>query len=126
MMRTNPTYLAQFGGGFEPPTQTAYTPGNPNEDNILLATVTAISNALGILTVLAGLFFIFYFLIGAIMWLTSGGDSGKLTKARDQMLHGVIGLVIVVVSYSVIGFIGTLLGLDLLDIDTQIRALIPR
>lgn len=74
-----------------------------------------LSTLLGILTITASLFFIVYFFIGAFKWVAGGGDSGKIQKARDQMIQGVMGLIIIIASYSVIGVIGALLGINILD-----------
>jgi hypothetical protein len=74
-----------------------------------------VSRSLGFLTVLAGLFFIIYFFLGAFKWLTAGGDSGKVQKARDEMVQGVLGLIIIVAAYGIIGIVGSVLGLDLLN-----------
>lgn len=46
------------------------------------------------------------FLWGAIEWITAGGDSGKVGKARDKITQAIIGLVILVGSFVIIGFIG--------------------
>lgn len=74
-----------------------------------------VSQIIGILTVTAGLFFIVYFVIGAFRWVTAGGDSGAVGKARDQMLQATIGLVLVVLSYSIVGLIGSVVGLNILN-----------
>jgi len=72
-----------------------------------------ISNIMGILTVVAGLGFLFYFLIGAVNWLVSTGDQQKITTARNQMLNAIIGLVITAAAWPVIYIIGKLLGIPI-------------
>jgi len=72
-----------------------------------------ISNIMGFLTVIAGLGFLFYFLIGAVNWLVSTGDQQKITTARNQMLNAIIGLVITVAAWPVIYIIGELLGIPI-------------
>lgn len=60
-----------------------------------------------------------YLVLGAIEWILSGGDSGKLDKARQKMTHAVIGMVILVSSFIIIGFISSLLfgeNFDLLNL----------
>lgn len=111
-------------GTFSPPT-TAFSEGSEAGTGALTNLETLISTFLGIITVFASLAFIVYFLFGALKWVTAGGDSGKVQKARDQMIQGVIGLVIVVISYSVIGLIGTILGLNILQPGEALKALIP-
>ncbi|MDP3955107.1 MAG: hypothetical protein Q8Q15_01960 [bacterium] len=74
-----------------------------------------ISVIIGVLTVAAGLWFIFQFLIGAFGWLTSGGDKAQLEGARKRLANSIIGLVIVVAAIFIIDLIGNLLGLDILN-----------
>jgi hypothetical protein len=50
-----------------------------------------------------------YFLMGAFTWITSGGDTSKLEKARNQMTHAIIGLVLLVSSFVLLGFMSKLL-----------------
>lgn len=60
------------------------------------------------LITVGGLMVIIYFLWGAIEWITAGGDSGKVGKARDKITQAVIGLVILVGSFVIIAFLGGL------------------
>lgn len=117
---------ANFGGGVEPI-------GNQYGQNVTDSATAAvtdletlISNGIGFLTIIAGLFFIFFFFLGALKWVTAGGDSGKVGKARDEMVQGVMGLVVIVAAYGIIGLIGRIIGLDLLRPGQQIIELITR
>lgn len=73
-----------------------------------------ISNIVGIMTVVAGIWFIFQFIIGGIGWLAAGGDKAKVESARAKITSGIIGLAIIIVAIFLIDLIGTLLGLDIL------------
>lgn len=85
-----------------------------------------ISTGLGIITVVAGLFFVVYFFLAAVKWMTAGGDAGQIQKARDEMVQGVIGLIIIVAAYGLIGLLSTVLGLDILNPAAQIDQIIGR
>ena len=80
---------------------------------------TQISNLftvlLGVFTIIGGLAFLIYFLVGALGWITAGGDTGKVDKAKAMMTNGAIGLIIVVASYGVIWIVGEVLGFNILD-----------
>ncbi|NCS97858.1 MAG: hypothetical protein GW762_04690 [Candidatus Pacebacteria bacterium] len=118
------TLIAQFGGGFN--TQDApFTEGIETNEGALSNLELFISNSIGVLTVFASIFFIVYFLIAALSWVTSGGDSGKLQTARERMLHGVLGLVIVVAAYGIIGLIGSIIGFNLLEPASKLIDLAP-
>lgn len=84
-----------------------------------------ISNIIGLLTVLGGLFFVFFFVLAAFQWITAGGDSGKIEKARGQMTQGILGLVVMVASYGIIGLIGSIVGLKLLNPAATLQRLVP-
>ncbi len=73
------------------------------------------STVIGFLTVTAGLAFILYFLIGALQWITSGGDKAKVEQAQKQITNGLTGLVIVLVAYFAIAIIGNILDIQLLE-----------
>ena len=119
MITILPTLISQFGTGIEPVTE-AYSSGDPLTDLDLL-----ISNILGLFTVFGALFFIIYFLMAAIQWISSGGDSGKLGEARNKMIQGVLGLIILVASYGIIGLIGSIVGIDILNPITQFEKITP-
>ncbi len=116
--------LAESLGTFSPPSE-AYSAGSEAGDMALTNLESFISNIIGFLTILGGIFFIVYFLIGGLTWITAGGDSGKVGKARNQMIQGVIGLVVVVAAYSIIGIVGNIIGFNLLMPAAALRALIP-
>lgn len=59
-------------------------------------------NAIGALLV------IFYFIWAAFEWLTSAGEKGKLEAARNKMINAVIGLIILVSLYTIIGVVSDL------------------
>ena len=58
---------------------------------------------------------VFGFLIwGAIEWITSGGDSGKLEKARNRIGNAVIGLIILAAATAIFLLLEGFLGIDVL------------
>lgn len=119
------TKLAQFGPGIEPiVTGHQYTAASDTQVGVLGNTERILSSILGTLTVLGSIFFMIYFFAAAIMWLSSGSDSSKLTKARDQMVQAILGLIILVSSYTIIGLIGQVVGIDILNVSDQIENLL--
>ena len=120
-----PSLLAQLGE-FTPPVDNTWN-NNLTETATTLTTLElVISNVLGILTTVGGLLFIYTFLQGAINWISAGGDSGKIQKARDQMTQGVIGLIILVAAYAIIGLIGSVAGIDILNPKVMLDRAIPK
>lgn len=83
------------------------------------------SNLLAFFTYVAGLAFVIYFVIGALSWLTAGGDTQKADKAKTYMTNAAIGLIIVVAAYGIISIVGTVLGINILNPGEMINNLGP-
>ena len=43
--------------------------------------------------------------IGGVSYATSQGDPGRLKKAKDTILYGIIGLVIVLMAFAITNFV---------------------
>lgn len=71
-----------------------------------------VSSIIGVMTVAAFIWFIFQFLIGGFNWITSGGDKAKLQSARDRITNSIIGLIVVVISWSMLSLAGQFFGID--------------
>lgn len=56
----------------------------------------------------AGLAALFFLLIGAFRWITSGGDKEAVSGARDQIIQAAIGAILIVVVLSIIVILETL------------------
>ena len=53
-----------------------------------------------------------YLLWGAFEYITSGGESDKINKARDKMVHAVIGIIVVFLTLVIYGYVaGDMLGI---------------
>ena len=76
----------------------------------------AISAIIGFMTVVAGLFFIFQFLIGAIQWLASGGEKAGLQQAQQKLSNAFIGFVLVVAAVAIFTLLGEFLGFRFLNV----------
>ena len=80
-----------------------------------------ISTIITSLSVIAGLAFAIYFILGGIKWITAGDKEQTIKEARDQMVHAALGLIVVVVAYFVIGIIGSVLGIDIFSPGTILK-----
>lgn len=86
----------------------------PDPKVTLLKFENTISVTVGVLTISAGIWFIFQIFSGAYQWLASGGEKQALQNAQKRIGNGIIGLFVVVVSYTLIAIIGKIIGLDIL------------
>ena len=64
--------------------------------------VTGIIN--GVIAVL-GIVCVVVMIIGGVNYMTSSGDSGKVKKAKDTILYGLIGLVVCVLAFALVNFV---------------------
>ena len=81
---------------------------NPGNGVDLLTKI--ISTAIGLMTIIAIIWFVFSFISGALGIMSSGGDKQALESAKKKISTGLIGLVVVIVAIFVFDLIGYLLG----------------
>lgn len=75
-----------------------------------------ISSAIGLITIIAIIWFLFTLITGAIGFISSGGDKTAIEGARKKIISGLIGLIVTVVGVFIVKFIGYLIGLpDILN-----------
>lgn len=84
---------------------------------------TFFSNLLATFTIVGGITFLIYFVIGAFNYITAQGDREKVAKAQRYMSNGLIGLMIVILTWSLVGIVGSLFGIDILDLATLVGSL---
>ena len=73
------------------------------------------SIAIGLITVIAGIYFVFLVITGGLMYMSAGGDKGKVQEAQKKITSGLIGLVIVFAGVLITGFVSYILGVNLLN-----------
>lgn len=74
-----------------------------------------IGGLLAIIMTISLLILLGMLILGAIQWITSGGDSGKLQSSRDRMLHAIIGILILSSVLAVFIFVQYLLGVEIIS-----------
>ena len=52
-----------------------------------------------------GLICVVVIIIGGVSYMTSSGEAGKVKKAKDTILYGIIGLVICVLAFAIVNFV---------------------
>ncbi|PIV01580.1 hypothetical protein COS54_00780 [Candidatus Shapirobacteria bacterium CG03_land_8_20_14_0_80_39_12] len=71
----------------------------------------AISNIVGIFSIIAIIWFVFLLLGGAISLMTGSGDKTKVQNAQKRITNGLIGLFIVLLGLFLINLVGSLIGI---------------
>ena len=75
-----------------------------------------ISSAIGLMTIIAIIWFVFLLLGGAYGVMSAGSDKAALEGARRRMFTGLVGLVVVIAAVFVIDLVGDLIGIpDILN-----------
>jgi hypothetical protein len=73
--------------------------GEPRDIRLIVADVIRVF--LGLL----GIIFVFLIVLAGYKWMTAGGDSSKVDEAKHQLQTAVIGLMIILASYSITVFV---------------------
>lgn len=109
------TLSTAIGGEFTAisPYSTAESGGTGSWDS---QTAELISVILSLLVTIAGIAFILYFIIGALTWVTAGGKTEQVDKAKSQMTNAATGLVAVVAAYGIAAIISGVLGINILSL----------
>ena len=63
--------------------------------------------------ILAGLAAIFYLLLGAFSWITSGGSKENVEKAREKIQAAVLGLIIIFIVLSLVVLVESIFDVGL-------------
>lgn len=75
-----------------------------------------ISSTIGVITIIAIIWFIFILFTGAISYMSAGGDKTAIESAKKRIVNGLTGLVVVIVGIFIIRLVGYLLGIpDILN-----------
>ena len=112
---------------FTPPVSAGGKPlGYTIPEGSLVSQVSSLlSNIIGVITIIAGFAFLFYFIIAATTLVTSGDDQDKITKAKTSMTQALIGILITAAAYPTIWLITKLLGIPFTDIETLFNLIKP-
>ena len=70
-----------------------------------------VSNIIGLITIIAFIFFVFQIIFAGYTFISSQGDEKKLETSRKKLTNGILGITIVVVAFGATAFISKLLGL---------------
>ena len=90
------------------------SPGTPNQGiNPNAAPSTVITNILTIIFMVAILLVLFFLIIGAFKWITSGGAKAKIKEARETIVNALIGLAILALAFLIINVVGGIINVNI-------------
>ncbi|MCA1807365.1 MAG: pilin [Actinobacteria bacterium] len=64
-----------------------------------------ITTTINIFSLVVGVISVIMIIIGGLKYITSGGDSGNVTGAKNTILYAVIGLVVVALAQVIVRFV---------------------
>lgn len=71
-----------------------------------------IGNLISLLLVIVAVASLFSIIFSGIQWTTSGGDEKNIEKARGRLKYSLIGLIVALLSFFIIQFIGSFFGIS--------------
>lgn len=72
-------------------------------------------NLLNALLVFVGFFALFLFIFSGYKYMNSGGDAKKLEGARNTLIYGILGLLVVLFSFFIINLISIVTGVKCIE-----------
>lgn len=64
-----------------------------------------ITNIVNILSVIVGIVAVIMIILGGFKYITSGGDSGNITSAKNTIVYAIVGLIIVALAQVIVRFV---------------------
>lgn len=77
------------------------TAADGSEKDIIWYIGAVINAVLGLVGIVA----VVVMIIGGISFIASQGDPGKVTKARNTILYGIIGIVVALLAFAIVNFV---------------------
>ena len=74
---------------------------NINNNNLMGTVNTIINVIIGIVGFIA----VAMIILGGISFITSQGDTAKVTKAKNTILYGVVGLIVAILAFAIVNFV---------------------
>ncbi len=66
---------------------------------------TTVKNVINIILYVIGIVAVVMMIFGGFQYITSAGDAAKVTKAKNTILYGVVGLVIAILAYAIVNYV---------------------
>jgi predicted membrane channel-forming protein YqfA (hemolysin III family) len=80
-------------------------PVDPNNNMSINDLTNPTKNIINMVIYIVGTIAVVMVLISGVQYATSQGDPSKIKKAKDTIMYGVIGLVVVILAYAIVNFV---------------------
>jgi hypothetical protein len=79
--------------------------GDPNADQGNKDLTNIITTVVNIISIIVGVVAVIMIIWGGLKYITSGGESGKITSAKNTIIYALIGLVVVALAQFIVRFV---------------------
>lgn len=93
----------QQGSNLETGTENGCNPGGDESGSTEIQGI--VDTIINIFSVVVGIVAVIMIIVGGFKYITSGGDSGNITGAKNTIVYAVIGLVIVALAQFIVKFV---------------------
>jgi len=83
----------------------SYTAASSTATTPEYALIALISGIINTALAITGVIVLVFMVYAGYTWMTAGGDSDKVTKAKETISRSVIGLAIVLFSYAIVAYV---------------------
>ena len=66
-----------------------------------------VTNIVNIFSIVVGIVAVIMIIVGGFKFITSGGDSAKVTSSRNTIIYAIVGLIIVALAQTIVKFVLT-------------------
>lgn len=74
---------------------------------------TIVSSFISLSLIIGALLSLFFMILGGIGWITAGGDTGKIEKARSRFMQSIVGLAVLASTWAIFLVIQYFLGISI-------------
>ncbi len=80
---------------------------NCNSDNTTAGTEvnTIVENVINIISLVVGVVAVVMIIVGGLRYITSGGESGSVTGAKNTIMYAIVGLIVVAMAQLIVRFV---------------------
>ncbi|MBR3414874.1 hypothetical protein IKG73_02555 [Candidatus Saccharibacteria bacterium] len=62
-------------------------------------------NIINVIIAVLGIVAVIFVIVGAVQYITSQGDPGKMKKARDTIIYAILGVVLAGLAFAIVNFV---------------------
>lgn len=111
------SYLLSASMAFAASAVTPATPGTitiGRPENVYTDIGLFINSAIRLAFIIALIIVLFMLVWGSVQWIMSGGDKDAVKAARERIIHALVGLAILAISFALATLAGQFIGINLL------------